>query len=232
MVRRLKLLAFVAAVVLMQPWDALAAGHWSAPVDGGMVAGFTFEQATPFERGARRGVDLAAEPGAPVRAACAGVVTHAGPVPGPWRRGVTVRCGALAATHLGLAALAVGRGVRVRRGARLGSSAGRRVRLGARRLADRHGWIDPAALLGTGPAAVPLAPRSPRVPGGAPPRRDRVPVPVRHGPATSAVASSMPLLAWAGLTLAAVALPAGGLVRGRRRRHARRARAMPGTARA
>src|SRR4051795_9264191 len=161
------------AVVLPRAVAAGAprSGHWRWPVAARDVAGrFAYSPRHPFAAAQRRGIDVAAAPGATVRAACRGRVSFAGPVPGGRGLGVTVRCGALVATHLGLVRLAVRRGGRVAAGTRLGSvgPAGR-VRLGARRAADRFGYVDPLALLRgdgppDGPALPPSAPRPPARP--------------------------------------------------------------------
>ena len=70
-----------------------APGHGSSPpVPGEVVRAFAYA-GDPFARGHHRGLDLAAAPGAPVRAACSGRVTFAGragasgrAVDGPLRR--------------------------------------------------------------------------------------------------------------------------------------------------
>jgi hypothetical protein len=149
--------------------------RWRWPVDGTVVGRFAYARSAPFTAGARRGVDIAAAPGAAVLSACRGRVSFAGSVPGGRGLGVTVRCGALVATHLGLARLAVRRGRHVGAGTRLGS-VGRAgtIRLGARRAADRFGYVDPLALLrGDGPPGAPAMPgpasrRGPRGPGARP----------------------------------------------------------------
>ena len=202
--------------------------HWRAPVPGPVVGAFRFDAGDPYRAGQRRGIDLAAPRGAPVRSACAGVVTAAGRVPGRGL-GVTVRCGELAATHLGLAGVRVRRGRLVVAGARLGTALGPVVRLGARRAGRRHGYVDPAGLLGglgPGPPPPVLAPprgrRPPAKPRRTPLTRSGAATPSRR-PAPRAVPRPPPL-AWLGAALLAVALPVGGVVR-RGARHRRRTRA-------
>jgi hypothetical protein len=117
-----------------------------------VAAGFTYARIRPFAAGQRRGVDLRARPGAPVGAACGGRVTYAGPTPGGPRRAagdaVTVRCGRLMATHLGLTRPRVATGDVVAPGRVLGTVGPTGiVRLGARVAHDRWGWIDPLPLI-------------------------------------------------------------------------------------
>jgi murein DD-endopeptidase MepM/ murein hydrolase activator NlpD len=221
--------------VLTPPGSAAAAG-WRAPVDGPVVARFALG-ADRFAAGQRRGIELAAAPGTVVRAPCAGTVTFAGRLP---RRGggVAIRCGRLVATVLGLEAPVVRRGEAVRVGDALGPAGTRgRVHLGARRAGDRFAYRDPEPLLdgGAGRPAPPLV--APRRPGGgrraargprgralrppaAAPRRvllpPRAPVSAR---------ATVPLAAWAGLALVAVALPTGAVAARPARRRRGRARA-------
>jgi hypothetical protein len=234
------------ALLVPRPPAGGAALHerWRWPVRGDVVGAFRYAPRHPFAAGGRRGVDIAAAPGAVVRSACAGRITYAGPVPGRGL-GVTVRCGALVATHLGLGRLAVRRGARLRPGGRLGAvgSAGR-LRLGARRAAERFGYVDPLRLLAPDP---PPAGHAPTAPLGRAPQARRLPpapAPVAQPPvpavppapspvaprpvprprarpaaATRApVAGSIPRAAWGGLVLLAAGVPLGGLVRRRRRR--------------
>ena len=151
-----------------------------------------------------------------MRAACAGPVTFAGPLP---RRGlaVSVRCGALVATHLGLGRLAVRAGSRVVAGAPLGAlGASGRLRLGARRAGDRRGYLDPLTLLGD---EAPVAPRlgpAPRARRLRPPRPARPALPP-PAPAPATASRRLPWPAYPALALVASALPVGSLVRRRRR---------------
>src|SRR4051794_4558708 len=158
----------LALLALVLPRAAAGASpvreRWRWPVESRTLAGrFAYSPRHPFATAQRRGLDIATAPGATVRSACGGRVTFAGPVPGGRGRGVTVRCGALVATHLGLGRLAVRRGSRVAPGARIGAvgPAGR-LRLGARVPAERLGYVDPLRpLREERPPAPPLR-RSPR----------------------------------------------------------------------
>jgi hypothetical protein len=144
------MLAFL--LLLPRPAGAAARERWRWPLHGDVVGAFHYTPRNAFAAGARRGIDIAASPGAAVRSACRGRVTFAGPVPGGRGLGVTVRCGDLVATHLGLGRVTVRRGAVVGAGRRLGlvGPAGR-LRLGARRAAARFGYIDPLGLLGADP---------------------------------------------------------------------------------
>jgi hypothetical protein len=226
----------LALLALLLPRPAGAAGRerWRWPLDGEFVGGFRYAPRHPFAAGGRRGIDIAASPGAAVRSACRGRVTFAGPIP-RGGLGVSVRCGDLVATHLGLGRLAVRRGASVGAGRRLGvvGPAGR-LRLGARRRAERFGYVDPLALLaadpppaGRGPSPLPLG-RAPRVRRSPPAVRAPAPIPRRSAvPRPRPVASpspaapsdaAIPPAAWAGLVLLAAGVPLGGLLRRSRRR--------------
>jgi hypothetical protein len=222
---RVPLLAFflvAALAVVVVPARAAADGGsaWRPPLTGATVrAGFSFDPAAPYARGARRGVDLRGTPGAPVRAVCAGTVAYAGRVPA-WGPGVSIRCGGgLVATELGLGAgLAVRRGGHATAGALLGRLGSRGVlRLGARRAASRHGYVDPLALLGADPPAA----GAPVVAPPAAPLRERPRPAAPHAfspPAAGPVPVTLPWPAWAGLGLLAVGAGGGAVARRRRRR--------------
>lgn len=220
-------LGSVLVLALVMPRGASGA-DWRWPLRGPVVGTFHLSPGAPFARGQRRGIDLSAAPGAVVRAACAGRVSFAGPLP---RRGlaVSVRCGALAATYLGLGRLAVRAGSRLVAGQRLGmlGPAGR-LRLGARRAGDRRGYLDPLTLLADErpvPPRLGPAPRTRRLRPMRPAAR-----PAAVAPTPAAVAPRLPWPAYPALALVASALPVGGLVRRSRRRRAsvtHQARAAP-----
>jgi len=241
--------------LLMLPGAVAHASSWRWPLRGPVVGAFHVTPRAPFVRGQRRGIDLAAAPGSAVRAACPGRVTFAGALP---RLGlaVSVRCGALVATYLRLGRLGVRRGAVVLAGERL-NTLGRsgRLRLGARRAADRRGYVDPRTLLGdpgaTPPDLAPVRrarrPRAPRAPDPVPlplpvdarplPARPRAPLtapsaraaPTRApltAPSAPGASGRLPWPAYPALALIATALPVGGLVRRRRGRLRSRSLAM------
>ena len=194
-----------------EPAQALAAdGAWQVPVSGGLVRPYRAGR-HPFERGAHRGVDLAARPGDPVVAACSGRLAFAGAVAGS--RVVTVSCGRWRVTHLPLRAVRVTAGEEVRAGQRLGSVAANAahagLHVGVRRSRDRFGYVDPWPLLShvgsaDAPTAVPAlrrtGPRGDRRPSLRPVGNRRPsPLPVRHeAPAGDRLA---PPVAWVGLAM-------------------------------
>ena len=225
-------------LVLLALWllfaaSAPASAAWRLPVEGPVVGGFSVG-ADPFAAGQRRGVDLAAVPGSRVVAPCAGRVAFAGPVP-RFGLGVSLRCGTLTATVLGLAGGRPRAGAAVRRGepiGRVGPSG--RVRLGARVTRERFGYRDPLSLLGADPTARrPLVgprgaarraapPAGPRAPASAP-AAAAAPTPVA-APARSSAPSA---LAWIGLALIACALPGGAIAWRRHRSRFALARPRP-----
>jgi hypothetical protein len=221
----LSALAFGSLVVLalVMPGGVAGAAGWRWPLRGPVVGAFHVSQQAPFARGQRRGIDVSAPPGALVRAACPGRVTFAGPLP---HRGLaaSVRCGALVSTYLGLGRLRVRAGSRVGRGDGLGTL-GRsgRLRLGARRAADRRGYVDPLSLLDDEAPVTPRLGPAPR----APHHRFHRPLPavapaLLPAPAPTAAPPPpprrLPWPAYPALALVASALPVGEVVRRRRGR--------------
>ncbi|TML98396.1 MAG: M23 family metallopeptidase [Actinobacteria bacterium] len=220
------------------PSAGRSAPRWRAPVDGPVVARFTYARAHPFGAGQRRGVEFAAAPGSLVIAPCDGRVVFSGRLP-RFGAAVSIRCrDGLVATVLELAGASVRRATSVDAGRRLGTvGAGGHLRLGARRGSDRFGYRDPLALLA--PPDRPPRPALPRrptlgpAPRGTPPRlpapaRPPAAAPLRparaaFAPAPPAAPRDAPLAAWLGAGLIATALGAGGTARiARRRRAARR----------
>jgi hypothetical protein len=217
-------LFFGALVVLalVMPGRGIAdAVGWRWPLRGPVVGAYHVAPQAPFARGQRRGIDLSAAPGAVVRAACPGRVTFAGPLP---RRGlaVSVRCGTLVATYLGLGRLAARAGSRLGRGQALGTlGATGRLRLGARRAGDRRGYLDPRTLLADQRPELPPLGRAPRALRARSARRSRPssqPSPFAPAAPRGAVPRRLPWPAYPAVALVACALPLGGLVRRRHRR--------------
>ncbi|HWI22052.1 MAG TPA: hypothetical protein VNT22_05485 [Baekduia sp.] len=198
--------------------SAAARGTWTMPIDGTVHKRFDYRRTRPFQTGARRNIVISGRRGERVRSTCSGKVTYAGPVPGH-ENGVTVICGDLVATHLGLMAPTTAvAGQAVQAGGALGRLAETALTLGARYRDDRWGYVDPLELIGTqapglGPAPV-SHPRRGR-PATRTPASD-----LRFArPAMAPTAPAVPVTAWIGLGIAAMAFggvaltPAGSLRR-------------------
>jgi hypothetical protein len=234
MSRLVLVLLLGAGLFVLDVSPVAAAQRWRMPLPSAAVVGaFSFERAAPYAAGRRRGIDLRGVPGARVVAACAGTVTYAGRVPG-WGRGVSLRCGGLVATELGLASSSVARGARLWPGAAVGRLASHGLlRLGARRAGVRQGYVDPLGLLSHGersapPAVVPrggptVRPRS--APPAAPMANGR-PVTVHPTAAAAGHVAALPWPAWAGLALLATGAGGGGVARRRPRRRRRTGMAL------
>jgi hypothetical protein len=144
-----------------------------APVGGPVTRAFDVGP-NPFAGGQHRGADLAAPPGATVRAPCGGPVVVAGRV-GSSGGVVTVLCRRWRVTVMPLRSIAVRRGATVRPHARLGtlarSSAHAGLHLGVRRDGVRFGYVDPLRFLAA-PRSAPFVapPPRPTSPRRAPPR--------------------------------------------------------------
>lgn len=228
---------------------ALVALALVAPVPGTITRGFEYAD-DPYARGHHRGIDLAAATGAPVRAACSGLVTFAGRA-GATGKAVTIRCGAWSVTHLPLATITTRAGAALPAGTPLGTAgktpghAG--LHLGVRRATDPHGYIDPAPLLRAPPPhAPPAAPRAiarrtappPPHPAPWPSGPASRPAPLPSGPSRRLAPAgrpaprpgSSPLApwpAWAGLVLLLAGATGAGAVRRARTRTLRAARPEP-----
>jgi hypothetical protein len=169
-----------------------------APLGGPVARAFDVGP-NPFAGGHHRGVDLAAPPGSPVRAPCAGRVGVAGRV-GSSGGVVTVLCRRWRVTVMPLATITVHRGATVRARARLGtlsrSSAHAGLHLGVRRDGVRFGYVDPLRFLAPPGSAPFVAPRR------APPRPSspRASSP-RFVPAHAPARTPAPWPAWVGLGL-------------------------------
>jgi murein DD-endopeptidase MepM/ murein hydrolase activator NlpD len=215
-------LALVAAVLapLAAPSTALAE-RWLRPVPGELARPFAYDRAAPFTAGAHRGADLAARPGAPVRAACAGRVVHAGAVAGR-DRVVSVRCATRRVSYLPLATIAVTEGARIRAGSPIGTIARGHggLHLGVRAEGDPFGYEDPMALLRAPAEPFAPAPRPPTPRPAVHPGRPRAvprPAPSRRPVAGRAPSSPAPWPVWLGLAALLAGAAGSGTIAVRRR---------------
>ena len=133
--------------------SAASAGRvaYAPPTDAPVVDPFR-PPPGPYAAG-NRGIEYRTEPGSPVRAAGAGVVSFAGPVGGSRYVTVTHPDG-IRTSYSYLARISVDRGVAVALGQPVGV-AGARLHVGARR---GDTYIDPASLWSRGPPRVVLVP--------------------------------------------------------------------------
>ncbi len=213
------LLAALLVALLVTPAPAAAAAwHW--PLDSRQIAErFSFDQGDRYRRGAHRGVTLRGAGGSEVKAVCSGIVSFSGRLPDR-RHAVTLQCGRLAATEIGLSATTVRRGQTLLAGqplGRLGSDG--LLQVGARLQRRRDGYRDPLPLFAavpTVPVLAPLAPRAPR--GGAARRGPRAALraPLRAAPQSATLTLWLLGAAWLGLGVAATAIGAGIALRASR----------------
>jgi murein DD-endopeptidase MepM/ murein hydrolase activator NlpD len=113
--RRLLLVLFAALALVP------LASAWTWPADGPVLRPFTFDPAVPKDPGQHRGIDVAGELGAVVRAPAAGVVSFVGTVPSNGMC-VTIQTPdgwSVTLTHLG--SIAVTRGASVAEGDGVGT---------------------------------------------------------------------------------------------------------------
>ena len=196
-------LLVILVVLLVAPAPAGAGTRWAPPVPGAVLRPFAFA-GEPFRVGRHRGVDLAARPGAVVRATCAGRVAVAGTV-GTSGRVVTVRCGPWRVTQLPLGRIDVRPGDVVAQGVPIGTVgeapvAGRRhvgLHLGVRREGHPAGYVDPLRFLARAPGPPPpVGPRAGfrprRGPGSSPPDARPAPAPAAARPPAGAPAHGAP----------------------------------------
>ena len=157
-----KIIAYVGVAVAVLA-AAAPAGAWTWPVDGAVLRTFSFGS-DPYAAGHHRGIDVAGNAGAPVRAPAAGVVSFAGTVPGGGKT-ITIRTAdGYAVTLLHLGALSAERGSAVREGEPVGivgasgdvEHAEPYVHLGIRAAAEPEGYLDPMTFID--PQNVPPAP--------------------------------------------------------------------------
>jgi len=214
----IRCLALALTALLVSPL-ASEASQWQWPLaQHHLRERFDFDHGDPYRAGARRGVTLSGQSGAKVGAVCSGVVSFAGLLP-DGRRGVTLRCGNLAATELGLAQIGVSRGDALVAGEQLGSlGSDARLSVGARLSGERNGYRDPLGLLAAPPTSLPIAPIAPRGSRIPPPPRPAL----RSGSSAASKARTMaPVLlaaAWLGLGISGAAIGAGITLHRRRER--------------
>src|SRR5690348_5480232 len=111
----------VAFVVLLFLLAVPAAGAWTWPVAGPVLAPFVFDPAHPYAGGQHRGVDIGGPAGAPVVAPAAGVVTFAGSVPASGKTVSILTGDALSVTLTHLGSVAVAKGTSVGEGDTVGT---------------------------------------------------------------------------------------------------------------
>lgn len=213
------------ALLLLAP-PAQAAAAWRLPVPGPVTR--VYDVGTnPYEGGHHRGIDLAARPGATVRAACSGRVVVAGSV-GTSGGVVTLLCGHWRVSHMPLATITARTGTTVTAGTNLGTLAHGRdhagLHLGVRRDGTRFGYADPLHFLNRTANPPPPLGRAPRTRPHARPDHDLA----AHGPAPVGApvsAPAQPPLApwpvWAGLALVLAGAGAGVRWRGAARTRTR-----------
>ena len=122
---------------------------WTRPVDGRVVKPFV-APATRFGPG-HRGVDFAARPGTPVRAAGPGIVVFAGTIAHK-RYVVILHRGNLRTSYSYLRTIKIRRGQRVREGQVIATTSGTSLHFGLRLGPD---YEDPMTLFATGPPDLP-----------------------------------------------------------------------------
>ncbi|MEN3342945.1 MAG: hypothetical protein V7644_2349 [Actinomycetota bacterium] len=146
---------------------APVAGAWTWPVHGPVLQTFSFDRAHPYAAGQRRGIDVGAASGTPVRAPAAGTVSFAGTVPTSGKVVTIETAGGLAVTLTHLGTIAVPQDARVAEGAAVGTVGPSGtpdldvpyVHMGVREASDPEGYLDPLGFLpppsGQEPAATP-----------------------------------------------------------------------------
>jgi hypothetical protein len=165
------------------------AGAWTWPASGPVLRPFSFG-GDPYAAGQHRGIDVAGEAGAAVRAPVSGTVTFAGSVPGGGKT-IAIRTldGVYSVTLLHLGSIAVARGAQLAEGATIGTIGPSGdvdqepyVYLGVRVASDPQGYVDPLLFL---PRLDESTPQPPPADDPAPAAEPQ-PVPVAALPAESA----------------------------------------------
>jgi len=131
------------------------AGAWTWPVQGPVIAPFSFDAAHPYAGGEHRGIDIGAAAGADVAAPVSGTVTFAGSVPSSGRTVSILTGDALSVTLTHLGSVSVAKGAQVDEGTTVGTVGPSGtpelevpyVHLGVRTAADDNGYLDPLSLL-------------------------------------------------------------------------------------
>ena len=149
---------------------------WTWPADGPVLRAFSFGD-DPYAAGQHRGIDVAGEEGAPVRAPAAGAVSFAGTVPGGGRTVTLQTADGYSVTLVHLATIGVAREDVLAEGAPVGTigptgdveHAEPYVHLGIRLTSDAHGYLDPLSFLPSPKPAAPAPPAPPADPVPAPP---------------------------------------------------------------
>ena len=163
------LLALAIALAIVAP-----AGAWTWPADGPVIQPYSFDPDQPKAPGYHRGLDVAGQLGAVVRAPAAGLVSFTGVVPGNGKC-VTIETAdgwSVTLTHLG--SIAVTKGASVVEGDGVGTIgpsdepgvSDAHVHVGIRRTSDEYGYVDPAGMLpardaAPGSTSTPDAPADP-----------------------------------------------------------------------
>ena len=169
------LLALLPVLIAFQA-GAPPALAWTWPADGPVLRAFSFE-GDPYTAGHHRGIDVAAEAGAPVRAPAAGVVSFAGTVPGGGRTVTLQTADGYSVTLVHLGTIRVAREAILAEGAPVGKigptgdaeHAEPYVHLGIRLTSDAQGYLDPLSFLPGPRPAAPAPPAPPADPVPAPP---------------------------------------------------------------
>ena len=170
-----RLLALLPVLIAFQA-GAPPALAWTWPADGPVLRAFSFE-GDPYAAGHHRGIDVAAEAGAPVRAPAAGVVSFAGTVPGGGRTVTLQTADGYSVTLVHLGTIRVAREAILSEGAPVGTigptgdaeHAEPYVHLGIRLTSDAQGYLDPLTFLPGPRPAAPAPPAPPADPVPAPP---------------------------------------------------------------
>src|SRR4051794_5941108 len=186
----------LAAIGLFFLLWAPCAAAWTWPVEGPVLAPFSYDVAHPYAGGQHRGVDIGSVTGASVAAPAAGTVTFAGSVPSSGKSLTILTGDALSVTLTHLGSVTVAKGASVGEASIVGTVGPSGtpeldvayVHLGVRTEADDNGYLDPLSSL------PPLAPQPTAAgpPAPLPGPAAAIPTPTVADPAPSAPAASAP----------------------------------------